>query len=114
MHLFLGCIPRSIKSNEPTRDICRDGDQARTVFDEWFTRCHRMLHFVAYRLLGGSERAELAVRNCRLTASCKPPHFEHEGAFRSWLLRVLINEALAIVRPGRSEKRSKDFREETS
>jgi DNA-directed RNA polymerase specialized sigma24 family protein len=84
------------------------------VFDEWFSRCRQLLHFIACRVLGGSERADLAVHNCWLTASCKLPHFEREGAFRSWLLRVLIDEALAIHRLGQNENRPKDFREETS
>jgi len=81
------------------------------VFDEWFSRCRKLLHFIACRVLGGSEQADLAVLNCWLTASCKRLHFEHEGAFRSWLLR---NEALAVVRVGQKEKRPKDFHEETS
>jgi hypothetical protein len=33
-----------------------------------------------------------------ITASCDPPKFEYEGAFRSWLLRILIDEALIILR----------------
>jgi hypothetical protein len=36
------------------------------------------------------------VESCRATASRNPPRFEYEGAFRSWLVRVLIDEALAI------------------
>ena len=68
------------------------------VFNEWFSRCRRLLHFIACRVLGGSDRSGLAVHNCWLTASRNPPHFEHEGAFRSWLMRVQINEALTILR----------------
>jgi DNA-directed RNA polymerase specialized sigma24 family protein len=67
------------------------------LFHEWFSRCRRLLHFTACRVLGGSEGAELAVQNCWLTASRNPPTFDHEGAFRSWLLRVLIDEAAAIL-----------------
>ena len=48
-------------------------------------------------MLGGPEEAELAIQNCWLTASRNPPTFDHEGAFRSWLLRVLIDEASAIL-----------------
>jgi DNA-directed RNA polymerase specialized sigma24 family protein len=68
------------------------------VFQIRFSRCRRLLHFIAARILGGSELAEDAVENCRLTASRNPPRFEYESAFRSWLLRVLIDEALAILR----------------
>jgi hypothetical protein len=37
------------------------------------------------------ERADEAVEKCR-----NPPWFEYDGAFSSWLVRVLIDEALAI------------------
>jgi DNA-directed RNA polymerase specialized sigma24 family protein len=67
------------------------------IFDDRFSRCRGLLHFTASRVLGGPEKAELAVQKCWLTASRNPPTFEHEGAFRSWLLRVLIDEASAIL-----------------
>jgi DNA-directed RNA polymerase specialized sigma24 family protein len=69
-----------------------------TVFDARFSRCRGLLHFIACRVLGGTERAEDSVQNCWLTASRNPPRFEHEGAFRSWLLRIVIDEALVIHR----------------
>jgi mannose-6-phosphate isomerase-like protein (cupin superfamily) len=72
------------------------------VFEDWFSRCRGLLHFTACRVLGGRDGAELAVENCRITASRNPPRFDREGAFRSWLLRVLINEALAILHRDRS------------
>jgi DNA-directed RNA polymerase specialized sigma24 family protein len=71
--------------------------QRPEVFDTWFSRSRKILHFVACRVLGGPERAELAIHNCWLTASQKRPSFDREGAFRSWLVRVLIDEALAIL-----------------
>jgi DNA-directed RNA polymerase specialized sigma24 family protein len=66
------------------------------VFNDRFERSRSLLHFIARRILGCTAGAELAVRNCWHRASRNPPQFEHEGAFRSWLLRILINEALAI------------------
>jgi hypothetical protein len=39
-----------------------------------------------------------AVQNCWQAESRNPRRFEFEGAFRSWLVRVLIDEALAILR----------------
>ena len=78
------------------QDLPRDEDSAG--FHAKFRRCHRLLHFIACRILGGLERADDAIANCCLTASRNPPRFEHESAFRSWLLRVLIDEALAIRR----------------
>jgi DNA-directed RNA polymerase specialized sigma24 family protein len=68
------------------------------IFHTRFSRCRRLLHFVAGRVLGGPERTEDVVENCWLKASRNPPRFEYEGAFRSWLVRVLIDEALAILR----------------
>lgn len=66
------------------------------VFDARFSRYRGLLQFLATRVLGGSERADEAVENCWLSASRNPPWFEHDGAFCSWLVRVLIDEALAI------------------
>jgi DNA-directed RNA polymerase specialized sigma24 family protein len=73
-------------------------DEDPAVFHTRFWRCHRLLRFIACRVLGGPERADAAIENCWLKASRNPPRFEYEGAFRSWLLRVLIDEALAILR----------------
>jgi len=56
-----------------------------------------MLRLIACRVLSNCERAEKAIRNCWHTASHYSPRFECEGAFRSWLLRVLIDEALALL-----------------
>jgi len=66
------------------------------LFDARFSRYRRLLHFVATRILGGPEPAHEAVGNCWLTASRNPPRFEYDGAFCCWLVRVLIDEALAI------------------
>jgi len=71
------------------------------VFHTRFWRCFRLLHFIACRVLGDPERADDAVENCWLRASRNPPRFEYEGAFRSWLVRVLIDEALGIFRQTR-------------
>jgi DNA-directed RNA polymerase specialized sigma24 family protein len=68
------------------------------VFQLRFFRCRRLLHFVATRVLGDSDWADHAIENCRLSASRNLLRFEYESAFRSWLLRVLIDEALAIQR----------------
>ena len=56
------------------------------------------LSLVAYRVLGNQHLAEHAVQRCLLSASRDVPQFESEGAFRSWLVRVLIDEALLILR----------------
>ena len=71
------------------------------VFATRFRRCRRLLYFIASRVLGADERAGDAVENCFITASRRTPRFGSEGAFRCWLLRVLIDEALLILREER-------------
>ena len=82
------------------KDITVSNDvlQDPTVFNDRFSRCYGLLYFIARRVLGGTEGARDSVQNCWLIASRSPSQFEHEGAFRSWLLRILIDEALAIRR----------------
>ena len=72
-------------------------DETR-AFDAQFSRCRGLLYFIASRVLDGGEGADEAVKNCFLTAICNPREFESEGSFRSWLLRILIDEALQILR----------------
>jgi hypothetical protein len=67
-------------------------------FDARFSRCYGLLHFVACRILEGSEGAEEAIECCRVRAFENLPGFEHESAFRSWLVRVLMDEAFAARR----------------
>jgi hypothetical protein len=67
------------------------------VFNDRFARSRSLLHFTACRVLGDPERAKLAVRNCWRRASRNPPGFRYDGAFRSRLVRLLIDEALAIL-----------------
>jgi DNA-directed RNA polymerase specialized sigma24 family protein len=69
-----------------------------TVFAARFARSRAQLRFIASHVLGSNERTEDAMQSCWLAASFNPPKFEYEGAFRSWLLRILIDEALIILR----------------
>jgi DNA-directed RNA polymerase specialized sigma24 family protein len=73
------------------------------VFHARFSRSYRLLYFIACRILGDPERIETAIENCWLSASRNPPRFEYEGEFRGWLLRVLIDEAVAICRADQTE-----------
>jgi DNA-directed RNA polymerase specialized sigma24 family protein len=73
-----------------------------TVFNFRFSRCRKMLFFLACRVLGSPEQVHDVMENCKIAASRNPPIFESEGAFRSWLVRILIDEALAIVRQRKS------------
>jgi DNA-directed RNA polymerase specialized sigma24 family protein len=65
--------------------------------DILFSRYRRALSVVAHRVLGSHEGAEDAVQNCLRTAADNVPRFEHEGAFRCWLVRVLIDEAVILL-----------------
>jgi DNA-directed RNA polymerase specialized sigma24 family protein len=56
-----------------------------------------LLHFVACRVLRSCEGADEAVERCLLNAGGDRHEFECEGAFRSWLVRILIDEALLIL-----------------
>jgi len=83
--------------------MSNDLRQQAEVFEVRFSRCRKVLYFLACRVLGSSDLAYDVVENCKITASRNPPRFEDEGAFRSWLVRILIDEALAIVRERTSE-----------
>lgn len=67
-------------------------------FHKRFLRSRGLLCLIASRVLDGGEGVDEAVENCFLTAIRNPQEFESEGSFRSWLLRILIDEALQILR----------------
>jgi DNA-directed RNA polymerase specialized sigma24 family protein len=75
------------------------------VFNATFSRYYCVLYLVAYRVLFSHGDAEQAMQNFFLSASNNVPQFECEGSFRSWLLRGLIDEALAILHKNRSRSR---------
>ena len=65
------------------------------------SRYRGLLHFVAYRVLGNPDKADIAVENCLLVAFRHFRTFDCDGAFRRWLVRIAMDEALAILH-GRS------------
>lgn len=67
------------------------------------SRYRGLLHFVAHRVLGNSDRAHIAVQNCLDLASRDHKAFDSESAFRGWLVRIAIDEALASLHGRRSE-----------
>ena len=84
----------------------RSGDENEThsasqgnleALDVLLSRYRCTLSLVAYRVLGDQHLVEDAVQRCLISASRNVPQFESEGAFRSWLVRVLIDEALLIL-----------------
>jgi RNA polymerase sigma factor (sigma-70 family) len=72
------------------------GDQE--AFNVLFSKYRHLLYSLALRVLHSHEEAEDAVQNSALLAFFKLPSFKHEGAFRSWLVRILVNEAVSILR----------------
>lgn len=71
--------------------------EALRIFAARFSRSYGLLYFVACRVLGNRNEAEAAVQRCWEEASRNPPTLQHDGAFRHWLVRVLIQEALQIL-----------------
>jgi DNA-directed RNA polymerase specialized sigma24 family protein len=92
-----------------TDSRAQNGDELSTspeknpaALDERLLRYRGVLSFVAYHVLSNHEEAEEAVRNCLVSASYNVPRFECEGAFRSWLVRILIDKASLIFHKKRT------------
>jgi DNA-directed RNA polymerase specialized sigma24 family protein len=81
--------------------------KGRDTFDERFSRCDKALHLIARRLLADPEMAATAVQNCRLKAYQQSSGFESKGAFGSWILRLLIDEALSVLYRNKIEAAAK-------
>src|SRR6266851_471062 len=88
--LSVGC--RHIKPDGHSRE------EIQSTFELQFSHSCELLHFIARRILNCVQEAEEAVKNCRLKASRNPPEFSSEGAFKSWLVRILIDEATLLLR----------------
>jgi DNA-directed RNA polymerase specialized sigma24 family protein len=84
--------------------VVKSEQEQLAIFAERFLRAYRLLDLIACRVLCDKKRAQIAIHKCWQTASRNPPRFEFEGAFRSWLARVLIDEALAILRESQGER----------
>jgi DNA-directed RNA polymerase specialized sigma24 family protein len=83
------------KEAEEDKDAQQD---KQSTFDLQFSHSCELLHFIARRILSCVQDTEEAVKNCRITASRNPPGFSSEGAFKSWLVRILIDEATLLLR----------------
>ena len=79
------------------------------AFEILFSRYRPILYRLAQRILRNHEESEDAVQNCSLAAFRKLESFKYEGAFRSWLARILVNEAITILR-----KRKRTYSSECS
>jgi len=93
-------IPVACRPLEPDRESVQNpqSDPQSAAFELQLSRNRGLLYFIARRILNCAQEAEEAVKNCRLTASRNPPGFSSEGAFKSWLVRILIDEATLLLR----------------
>jgi len=79
--------------------LISDGLQGNgDAFEILFSRYRPILYRLAQRILRNHEESEDAVQNCSLAAFRKLKSFKYEGAFRSWLARILVNEAITLLR----------------
>ena len=70
---------------------------SRTIRGTLKLGCRGVAAYFTCRVLRSCEGADEAVERCFLTACGDPQEFEYEGAFRSWLVRIVIDEALRIL-----------------
>jgi DNA-directed RNA polymerase specialized sigma24 family protein len=68
------------------------------VFVERFWQWRESLYVVACRFAVDRKAATELVEGCFRKACANPPRFESNGEFGSWLLRILIKEALLARR----------------
>jgi RNA polymerase sigma-70 factor, ECF subfamily len=103
-------VPETLKDKNANEDgevqvhpddskLISDGLQGdRDAFEILFSRYRPILYRLAQRILRNHEESEDAVQNCSLAAFRRMSSFKYEGAFRSWLARILVNEAITILR----------------
>ena len=101
---------REVGAHLDDSKLISDGLQGdRDAFEILFSRYRPVLYRLAQRILRNHEESEDAVQNCSLAAFRKMKSFKYEGAFRSWLARILVNEAITILR-----KRKRTYSSECS
>jgi len=95
---LLELFPWKSKNEERENSCAGDLLEHPIVFVERFWQWRDSLYVVAYRVLGDARTATDAVEACFRKACQRPPKFESDGAFGSWLLRLLLEEALQVRR----------------
>ena len=95
--------PRREGRDEPCAD---DFLEHPIIFVERFWRWRDSLFVVACRILRDQKAASEAVEASFRVACPKPPKFESDGEFGSWLLRILIDEAASIRQSQHRQKRA--------
>jgi DNA-directed RNA polymerase specialized sigma24 family protein len=87
-------IPIGCRHLEPDGESRHD---LQSAFELQLSRNHELLYFIACRILNNPQEAEDAVKNCLRAASRNPPDCSSEGALKSWLVRILIDEATLLL-----------------
>ena len=103
---MLTCLDRTIAELEDIVTKFQSMPQSQeylAVGNARFSRCHGLLSTIANRIFGGNRGVEQSMQNCWLAASPNPPRFESKAPLRGWLLRLFIDEALAIPNKNQSQ-----------
>ena|SRR5215471_9711540 len=79
------------------RAIASRVEEGAAVFRVRFWRSYKMLDCIAHHICRSPARMDEAIESCWYIGHRNAPHFEYEGQFRGWLLRGLMEEALALL-----------------
>jgi hypothetical protein len=93
----LKLFPLNHKAGESHHSPAADPKSAKEhplIFEDCFWLWRNSLLQIAHSLLGDPKMAIEVVESCFIRASHNPPRFDSDGAFGSWILRILIDEAL--------------------
>ncbi len=77
----------------------RAGDFA--AFEQLVSRYERRLFATAYRIVGRREDAEEVVQDTFTSVIEHLPQFREESRFYTWLMRIVVNHALKLLRKNR-------------
>jgi RNA polymerase sigma-70 factor, ECF subfamily len=98
--LLAGSILRSAKDQDAqlVREAARGSNAA---FGVLFQRCQHRMFLIANRILRNREDAEDAVQQAFEHAFVNLHSFQGDSRFSTWITRIVINEALQLVRKRR-------------
>jgi DNA-directed RNA polymerase specialized sigma24 family protein len=77
-------------------EVCKSlSGETKALYDR-AARYRPLLECVADRILGDSEKAKATVEKC-LRSAASESALDCESAFRGWLVRLVMNQAFAIL-----------------
>ena len=85
-----------MKPSEPRTII--PADLSRKDLEQQLSGCQGLLKQIAESVLNGTEAVEEAMQRSYAAAASQRRRFRSDGEFRRWLVRSVLNEALAILR----------------